>query len=1723
MASGKSAQSAARNTRKRAPVEPPTAAAVPQPGGRPSEVQWLTIRGARHNNLKNVDVSLPLGRFVVVTGVSGSGKSSLINDILHDALARDLNGALTTPGEHDAIEGVEHLDKIIAIDQTPIGRTPRSNAATYIKVFDEIRDLFTRLPDAKLRGYKPGRFSFNVAAGPKGGGRCEACEGNGSNRIEMDFLADVWVTCPVCGGKRFGRETLQIQFKGKSIADILDMDVQTAIDLFDSQPRIRAMLETLHDVGLDYLKIGQPSTTLSGGEAQRIKLARELVKKPTGRTMYVLDEPTTGLHFEDIRKLLVVLHSFVDAGNSVVVIEHNLDVIKTADWLIDVGPEGGEFGGRIVAAGTPEELCENVASHTGAALREYLGGIKGSRDQGSEDDAEGKSDLDRSIRSSLDPAPLATSRVLVRGAREHNLKDLTIEFPRDQMTVCTGVSGSGKTSFAIDTVFSEGYRRYVESLSAYARQFLGQLQKPRVEHIEGLSPAICIEQKAASKSPRSTVGTITEIYDYMRVLWARVGTPFCPQCKQPIGSQTVDQIVDRVMALGEGTPIVILAPVALGDGETYNALFTRLKNSGYTRVRINGAIQETVQAVTLDARRKHRVEVVVDRTIVKGKSRGRISESVEHAVALGNGLMTLVAEAFEFVEESDEATERRSDAGEDSASVAPSLRRSVASPEREFRFSQRLACLRCGNSYEDLSPHSFSFNSQMGWCETCEGLGFQRGAPAESIIVQPDQPLLRGAIAGWGVVDPASQFGKLLIALCRRLGVTETTPLADWPHAARQALLYGTEGEWISAEGSKDQGNKGSRKSGNSIPRSLDPSIPRYRFHWRGFFPTIDNATRNSWALRHRLHNVVSDVPCITCRGGRLRPDAAAVRLVPNGEYRVSNSELDAQTGGAASELDADHSRFDASPTLVDICQWPLSRVHEFFQAIKLDKRQKQIAGELLLEIRNRLQFLLDVGLEYLTLHRPAPTLSGGEAQRIRLASQIGSGLSGVLYVLDEPTIGLHPRDTQRLVKAMLKLRALGNTLLLVEHDREVMAASDRILDFGPRAGALGGELVASGAPGELQGRQKRGAVSDCEPGGGPRSLTRAYLRGDIAIPVPTNRRPVEADAWGDALAAFESGGGPPRSARRKLATAAALKDAKVNRMTAARQAAEARKQKIAAGAHEWLVIKGARQNNLRNITVPIPLSRLVCVTGVSGSGKSSLVNDILWPALAAKLRLASLTPGAHEAIIGVEHLDAVINVDQSPIGTTPVSNPATYTGVFDWIRELFARLPDAKIRGWQPNRFSFNRPGGRCEACEGYGQKCIEMHFMPDVWVECEVCRGKRYNDETLQVRFKGKSIADVLEMRVSEAVELFENVPRVRRMLSTLVDVGLDYVQLGQPANTLSGGEAQRVKLAGELGKPNTGRTLYMLDEPTTGLHMEDVRKLLGVLHRLTDLGNSVIVVEHNLDVLKNADWIIDLGPEAGEGGGRVVAAGTPEAITESKVEGRRSKAEMVSADEATDSALDLRPLAFVSHTASSLAPVLAAGPHAAREVYDAAKHAEEEIAIERAGLGKVGREVKQPWQTDGRKWHLSQRTSRDGKPTRWEPAALEFVEKLVQGAGGGKFEPTNWNERASVEIKPAGHDTWFLHALTGGEWLLELYFRVPRGTFDAAVLNKQLGLKTLDQREDIESYGAWSRVDVRPRQGELDAVVIYPHDKKEIDTPAFRKFVKSAVTAFLRSLRK
>jgi len=1495
----------------------------------------VTVVGARQNNLKDIDVSIPLGLFVCVTGVSGSGKSSLVGDILREALARDLNGAATEPGLHDRIDGLDQLDKVIDIDQSPIGRTPRSNPATYIKLFDLIRDLYTKLPEAKARGYKNGRFSFNVA-----GGRCEACQGNGSNKLEMDFLADVWVPCPVCEGKRFTRETLHVRFKGKSISDVLEMDVQEALEHFANVPKVAAMLQTLHDVGLDYLKLGQPSPTLSGGEAQRIKLARELVRRGTGKTLYILDEPTTGLHFEDVRKLLEVLHGFKENGNTVVVIEHNLDVVKTADWVVDIGPEGGAGGGLVVAEGTPEQVAATPGSHTGAALARVLKGPrplpKAAR---------------RGKRKSSEEGLAAIS---VRGARQHNLKGVDVDIPRNALTVCSGPSGSGKSSLAIDTLYAEGQRRYVESLSSYARQFLAPLQKPRAERISGLSPAVCIEQKTTSKSPRSTVGTVTEIHDYLRILFARLGQPHCPACGLRVGTQSADEIVEKVLHLPEGSKVYVMAPAERRDGETYEALWDDLRGSGFTRVRVDGQSHSLDDPPKLSHRRKHRVEVVVDRATVRRSTRSRLADSVEAALDLGKGV-ALIARAGDEADEADWPVDR---------------------------YSQRRSCEGCGRSFEDLSPHHFSFNSPLGWCPVCEGLGTQHGADPAALVPDGKRTLRGGAVAVWPPLGENPDFARLVDALAKAQGFDPDTPFGELEGRHRRAILHGTGAAWFVAPPAPDR--------------------PGFSFQYKGLFPAIEEAGRVSYAYRYKLQGMVDDVPCAACMGGRLRDDSAAVRF--------------------------------RGQTIDRVGAWPLGKALEFFAGLEFTKDERHIAGDLVREVRDRLKFLVDVGLEYLSLSRGTPTLSGGEGQRIRLAGQIGSGLTGVLYVLDEPTVGLHPRDNGRLLGALRHLRDLGNTLVVVEHDREVIEAADHLIDFGPGSGAGGGEVTAAGSPAQVKGSRT--------------SLTGRYLAGREAIPVPTDRRAVAAD-------------GPA------------------------------------------LVVRGARQHNLKNLDVRFPLGVVTVVTGVSGSGKSSLVEDVLMKAASRRLNRAQVTPGAHDAIEGMEKLDKVISVDQTPLGGTPASTPGTYSGAFDLIRELFAKLPESKVRGYGPRRFSFNQPGGRCEACEGAGQKRIEMHFLPDVWVTCEACGGTRYAPETLLVKFHGRTIADVLAMTADDALALFAGVPKVRKVLQTLHDVGLGYVPLGQAAPTLSGGEAQRVKLAAELARPDTGKTLYVLDEPTTGLHLDDTRKLLAVLHRLADLGNTVVVIEHNLEVVKTADWIIDVGPEAGQAGGEVVAAGPPEAV-----------------------AAEPRSL-----TGRALKPVLAAGPHAARPRFDpkaAARKSIDELkaAVAARALGATasgpggdGDDARAPWELDGRRWHTRDRAARNGKPARWEGEALEAVVERVLDLGGGAFAPADWSQRSLVKVAGAAAGApAFLTAATAGEWVLTLRFAVPRNTFKQASLQALLKLPAFHEGPTPVRSDS-PRVTVSDGRGPRQEVVVTTHSAADVTTPAFDEFLARAVAAYAK----
>ncbi|MBA4062787.1 MAG: excinuclease ABC subunit A [Isosphaera sp.] len=1537
--------------------------AVPAARRKPNG-KALRVVGATHNNLKDVTVDVPLGVFVCVTGVSGSGKSSLVNDVLREGLAAKLasngrgngngNGDEEAGeelphevGSHRAIEGAEHVDKVIDIDQAPIGRTPRSNPATYIKLWDEVRALYATMPDAKVRGYQPGRFSFN-----KPGGRCEACEGNGSNKLEMDFLADVWVQCPVCEGRRFNRETLQVRYRGKSIHDVLEMEVAEALAHFEHVPKIRPMVQTLHDVGLDYIKLGQPSPTLSGGEAQRIKLAKELVRKGTGKTLYILDEPTTGLHFEDTRKLLEVLHGFVAAGNTVLVIEHSLDVVKTADWVIDMGPEGGAGGGRVVAVGTPEQVAKNPDSFTGQALLSHLSLV-----------TRPSSKTRKRAGTTKDQGPRTkdqgrVTHLQVEGACQHNLKNVSARLPRERMSVFCGPSGSGKSSLALDTIYAEGQRRYVESLSSYARQFLGQAQKPKVEHITGLSPAISIEQKTTSRSPRSTVGTVTEVYDYLRILYARLGERHCPSCGRAVGTQTADEIVDKVLSLPEGTKLYVMAPLERKGQEKYDTLWEEVRRAGYTRFRVDGKSYTVDEPPAIDHRRKHRVEVVVDRNVVKPGTRTRVAEAVEQALDLGRGVMHLA-----YV-----------DADKDEAKW------------RVERFSQHLACEHCDLSFEPLNPHHYSFNSPLGWCPTCEGLGVQRGANRNLLLGDTRLSLRQGAVSAWPPLGPGSAWLPFADAVAAHAGFSLDTPYDDLAPEHQRAVTHGTGDAWLSL--SAELGARNSeRKTKTKKPGSSAPSsaLRAPRFQYKGLFPAVDEASRVSWVYRHRLDHLVDEVACAACGGARVRPDAAATRF--------------------------------AGLTLGELCGLPLGDALALFTGLKLTKAVRRVAGEVIREITNRLTFLVDVGLDYLTLARPGPTLSGGEAQRIRLASQIGSGLTGVLYVLDEPTIGLHPRDNERLLQALKRLRDLGNTLVLVEHDREVIAAADHLLDFGPGAGDRGGEVTASGTPKQV--------AKD------PNSLTGKYLAGKLAIPVPTNRR--------------------------------------------------------AASSHV-LSIVGARQHNLKNVDVDVPLGAFVAVTGVSGSGKSSLVNEVLYNTLARKLNRAQTPGAAHDEIRGLEQVDKIIAVDQDPLGNSPSSNPATYTGVFDLVREVYARLPESKVRGYHPRRFSFNQKGGRCEDCEGMGQKKIEMHFLPDVWVECDTCRGKRYNPETLAVRYHGKSVADVLDMRVSEALELFGNIPKIRHVLQTLDDVGLGYMALGQPAPTMSGGEAQRVKLAAELARPSTGKTLYLLDEPTTGLHFDDIRKLLDVLHRLVDLGNTVVVVEHNLDVIKTADWVIDLGPDAGVRGGEVVARGTPEEVVAQFDAGAPT------------------------HTGRILKGVLAAGPHAERVKFDpeAARRA-------RAGdldITEVGKDHALPWEADGPRWHTRDRVTTTGKPAKWDGDALAWVVGEVERLAAGAVGETNWNHRSIVEVPLAKKsDGWFLHAMTGHEAYVKFVFRVPGRPFKQEQLAAGLRLRPLSDTPGLEGY---SRDDKRVEVGSWSGqqyVVVVVHKKAEIDTPAFRDFLARA----------
>ena len=1353
----------------------------------------LVVRGAKHHNLKNVTARFPLGTFTVVSGVSGSGKSTLVNHILRRVLMRDLMRAQSdAPGKHLRIDGIEHLEKCVEIDQSPIGRTPRSNPGTYTGVWNLIRDLFAALPESRLREYKKGRFSFNVA-----GGRCETCEGAGVKTLEMQFLSPVEVVCEDCNGKRFNPETLEVEFKGRNVADVLAMTIDEAAQFFAAIPKISRALETLRDVGLGYLTLGQQSTTLSGGEAQRVKLATELQRPARdGKTIYLLDEPTTGLHADDVRRLLACLQRLVDAGNTVVVIEHNLDVIRSADHVLDLGPEGGPGGGEVIVTGTPEDVAAAAdRSYTGRALAPLLDATpvvstrprkkkipgkkvgKTRRRKAVAGVAEEPPGFDADASSS--PPMQAPTHIEVCGARKNNLAGVDARIPLDSFTVVTGPSGSGKTSLAFDTLFAEGQRRFVESLSTYARRFLGRLDRAPVDKLEGIGPAIAIDQKAASRSPRSTVATATEIQDHLRLLYARVGRPHCGNKKceghnKELVQHSPSSIARLLVSEFGGERGYVLSPAPhipddlRADTERYPQWLASLREGwreqGFVRALVDGAEHRLDEELPADARE---ILLIVDRT--NFRERGRLVDAAAQASEQSGGRVIV--------------------------RTAP---KSGEPAQRVFTTDR--SCPYCGFAVPiDPHPRWFSFNHHSGACPTCAGLGQVVRCDPQLLVNHPSKPLFDGAIQHKGrsftfLTKTRGWYHQIAQGVAREYGFKLTTPFGELDPEHQRILLHGAPEDQRFTARFRRGGGKGSRSFQMQAQwKGLATQIEEW-FHGGARTSSGDGGGE---AVEHdgeRFRSVMRSSPCPDCEGERLR--------LPQRSVTVGGLNL-AQVTRLTVE--------DAAAHFTD-------------RSLSLRKQEKEIAQEVLKEVRSRLHFLQEVGLQYLSLDRSAATLSGGEAQRIRLATQLGNRLVGVLYVLDEPTVGLHPRDTERLLATLTELRDLGNTVVAVEHDESMMHAADWILDMGPGAGHHGGRVVAEGAAAAV-------ASSD--------SLTGKYLRGELAIEGRPGRAP---DSPG------------------------------------------------------VLRLEGASANNLKDVTFELPLGRLTVVSGVSGSGKSSLVFDALLPALRdeepgdrwdIELDERFFEEGAEEGVRGPEdyaYPDLIV-VDQAPIGTTPSSNPATYTGVWTPIRELFAELPASKVKGFKPGRFSFNVAEGRCDACEGKGQLRIEMHFLADVWVTCEVCGGRRFNAETLSVDFRGYTIADVLDLEVGEAVELFQRFPKIRRPLELLVDVGLGYLKLGQSATTLSGGEAQRLKLATELARVPRRHGIFVLDEPTTGLHLDDVAKLMKVLFKLVARGDTVLVIEHHVDVIAVADHLVEVGPEAGERGGEIVAVGTPAMIARRK----------------------------------------------------------------------------------------------------------------------------------------------------------------------------------------------------------------------------------------------
>ncbi|MGB0866484.1 MAG: excinuclease ABC subunit UvrA, partial [Granulosicoccaceae bacterium] len=1211
-------------------IETVRAASQPAP-----TTAWLRIEGAREHNLRSIDVDFPIGHLSCVTGVSGSGKSTLIHEVLYRGLMRLQGKATETPGACDAISGWEQFSEVILVDQTAIGKSARSNPASYTGAFNSIRAHFATLPLAKERGYTAGSFSFNSKQQ-----KCPGCGGSGHEHVEMQFLSDVYLRCPDCQGRRYRDELLEVvdlgaDDIGRNIADILDLTVQQALIHFAGHAKVLKALQTLCDVGLDYVTLGQPVPTLSGGEAQRLKLAAHLVSaKRDGPSLFLFDEPTTGLHFDDISRLMSALRSLQSAGHTLIIIEHNLDVIAAADWLIDLGPEGGEGGGQVLVAGSQSDLQLNPQSHTGKALAEQSSAV-----------------------AKVAEAPAGYSarkkpknEISICKANEHNLKDIDVQIPRDKLTVVTGVSGSGKSTLAFDIVFAEGQRRYLESLNAYARQFVQPTTPPDVDQVSGIPPTVAIEQRTSRGGQKSTVGTATEIHHFLRLLFVKLGRQHCPTCGSEISAQSMEEISSQLFKQHRGKSIQLFAPLVVARKGYYTDLAKWANSKGFAHLRVDGELFPTDNWPRLDRYTEHDIDLPVGELKIVPSAHQDVDELLESALGFGNGLVR------------------------------------VAAGKQEQLFSTTRSCSSCQTSFAELDPRLFSYNSRHGWCNTCFGTG---------------------------------------------LSLPETRE----EHASE-------DHHWLTTE---------------------------------------------------------SQEPCPSCNGARLNPTALAV------SYRERS--------------------------LADFAQLSVSDAYRWFSKVKLSGREEKIARDLIAELSSRLGFLTQVGLGYLSLDRAAPTLSGGEAQRIRLAAQLGSQLRGVAYILDEPTIGLHPRDNDLLLDTLVQLRDKGNTVVVVEHDDTTIRRADHIIDIGPGAGTRGGHVVATGTLAKI-----------CRA---TQSQTGRMLSEPLQHPMD---RPVLAEKSGE------------------------------------------------------LAIAGASLNNLRNIDLTVPLGQLVGVSGVSGSGKSTLVREVISHNVSTRVgqkKSRSKKPTFYgcKSIRGFDSITRVLEVDQTPIGKTPRSCPATYVGIWDAIRKLFAATTEASLRGYQASRFSFNTGAGRCPSCEGQGMTRVEMNFLPDVKVLCDDCHGARFDRETLSITWKGKNIGEVLAMPIDEAVGFFEAQPVIHHALELMQDVGLGYLTLGQHSPTLSGGEAQRLKLVTELSKARPSRdnpdgrrnkhnhTLYLLDEPTVGLHMADVEKLIRVLHRLVAIGHSVIVIEHNLDLLAECDWLVDMGPEAGEAGGRITAQGKPKTLSKRK----------------------------------------------------------------------------------------------------------------------------------------------------------------------------------------------------------------------------------------------